>query len=241
MKQERIRDSIGQLNRDMSEKSLEGHWNLGLEDLPPYPVTTVQPCLWRWEDVHESMIRAGEVVNLEQDAERRTIRLLNPGIPGGHGTTHHPLLVPVREARRVRARAPAHGRGLPLRAPGQGAYTMVDGQQCVMEEGDLILTPQLTWHDHVNDSGEPIIWLDGLDIPLTQALHQLFFEPYHQEQQAWRPPATRWPGSTATPARRWSRPGSSSTTSGPIPSAAWSGSAATDRAGTPTTATSSSS
>jgi hypothetical protein len=36
----------------------------------------------------------------------------------------------------------------------------------------------------VNNSGKPILWLDGLDIPLTQALHQLFFEPYTKEQQA---------------------------------------------------------
>ena len=35
---------------------------------------------------------------------------------------------------------------------GNGAYTTVNGQQCVMEPGDLILTPKLTWHDHSNDS-----------------------------------------------------------------------------------------
>ena len=184
MKQERTADSIEQLNRDMAEKSLEGHWSLGLEDLPPYPVTSVRPHLWRWEDVHESMLRAGEVVNLEQDAERRTIRLLNPGIPGGHGTTHtiHFSFQYVKHGEYARAhRHTAAAFRFVLH--GRDAYTTVNGQQCVMEEGDLILTPQLTWHDHVNDSGAPIIWLDGLDIPLTQTLHQLFFEPYHQEQQ----------------------------------------------------------
>ena len=185
MKQERSLDSIEQLNRDMTEKSLEGHWSLGLEDLPPYPVTSIRPHLWRWEDVHESMIRAGEVVNLEKDAERRTIRLLNPGIPGGHGTTHtiHFSFQYVKHGEYARAHRHTAA-AFRFVLEGRDAYTMVNGQQCVMEEGDLILTPQLTWHDHVNDSGKPIIWLDGLDIPLTQALHQLFFEPYHQEQQA---------------------------------------------------------
>ena len=52
-----------------------------------------------------------------------------------------------------------------------------------MEEGDLILTPQLSWHDHTNDSGKPIIWLDGLDIPLVQSLQQLLFEPYPENAQ----------------------------------------------------------
>ena len=183
MKQERIVDSIEQLNHDMTEKSLEGHWSLGLEDLPPYPVTSVRPHLWRWEDVHESLIRAGEVVNLDE-AERRTVRLLNPGIPGGHGTTHtiHCSFQYVKDGEYARAHRHTAA-ALRFVLEGRDAYTMVNGQQCVMEEGDLILTPQLTWHDHVNYSGQPIIWLDGLDIPLTQALHQLFFEPCPKEQQ----------------------------------------------------------
>jgi gentisate 1,2-dioxygenase len=66
---------------------------------------------------------------------------------------------------------------------GRGAYTTVNGQQCVMEPGDLILTPQWTWHDHTNNSDEPIIWLDGLDIPLIRSLHQLVLHPYSSDSQ----------------------------------------------------------
>ena len=184
------------------------------------------------------MIRAGEVVNLEKDAERRTIRLLNPGIPGGHGTTHtiHFSFQYVKHGEYARAHRHTAA-AFRFVLEGRDAYTMVNGQQCVMEEGDLILTPQLTWHDHVNDSGKPIIWLDGLDIPLTQALHQLFFEPYHQEQQALEATSEEVAGfySHARPAVE--PPSSSSTTSGPIPSGAWSVCGAMVRAGTPTTAT----
>ena len=36
--------------------------------------------------------------------------------------------------------------------------------------GDLILTPNGTWHDHGNDSGEPVIWIDTLDWPLMEFL-----------------------------------------------------------------------
>ena len=35
-----------------------------------------------------------------------------------------------------------------------------------MEEGDLITTPNWTWHDHYNGSDESVIWLDGLDVRL---------------------------------------------------------------------------
>jgi gentisate 1,2-dioxygenase len=59
---------------------------------------------------------------------------------------------------------------------GKGAYTVVDGEKFYMEEGDLILTPNWTWHDHHNESHDPIIWLDGLDGPLIQSFNILFFE-----------------------------------------------------------------
>ena len=52
-----------------------------------------------------------------------------------------------------------------------------------MEPGDLILTPKLTWHDHSNDSSEPMLWLDGLDFPLVQALHQVMQERYSERRQ----------------------------------------------------------
>jgi gentisate 1,2-dioxygenase len=52
-----------------------------------------------------------------------------------------------------------------------------------MEPGDLILTPKLTWHDHSNDSNEPMLWLDGLDFPLVQALHQVMQERFTERRQ----------------------------------------------------------
>src|SRR5437773_8119708 len=52
MKQSIGRDSVETFNRDMSEKNLGGHWQLGLESYLPYPETTVRPCLWKWKDVY---------------------------------------------------------------------------------------------------------------------------------------------------------------------------------------------
>jgi gentisate 1,2-dioxygenase len=179
-----INDSVETLNRDMAEKNLGGHWQLGLESYAAYPETTVQPYLWKWKDLYESLMRAGEVVNLEQ-AERRTVRLLNPALRDRQATTHtiqfsFQYVKPGEHARPHRHTAAAFRFIL----KGNGAYTTVNGQKCVMEEGDLILTPQLSWHDHTNDSGKPIIWLDGLDIPLVQSLQQLLFEPHHEYAQA---------------------------------------------------------
>jgi gentisate 1,2-dioxygenase len=178
MKQPLVADSVEALNRDMAIKNLGGHWQLGLESYAAYPETTVQPCLWKWKDLYESLVRAGEVVSLEQ-AERRTVRLLNPALRDRQATTHtiqfsFQYVKSGEHARPHRHTAAAFRFIL----KGSGAYTTVNGQKCVMEEGDLILTPQLSWHDHTNDSGKPIVWLDGLDIPLVQSLQQLLFEPY---------------------------------------------------------------
>src|SRR5262245_41733057 len=128
-------------------------------------------------------MRAGEVVSMEE-AERRTVRLLNPALRERQATTHtlqfsFQYVKPGEHARPHRHTAAA----LRFILKGNGAYTTVNGQKCVMEEGDLILTPQLSWHDHTNDSGKPIIWLDGLDIPLVQSLQLLLFEPHPEYAQ----------------------------------------------------------
>ena len=66
---------------------------------------------------------------------------------------------------------------------GTGAYTTVEGDKCYMEPGDLVLTPSWTWHDHNNEGNEPMIWLDGLDVPLVNTLDATFFEQYPEDQQ----------------------------------------------------------
>lgn len=183
MKPHVVADNVEALNRDMATKNLGGHWQLGLESYAPYPETTVQPCLWKWNDLYGSLMRAGEVVSLEQ-AERRTVRLLNPALRDRQATTHTIQFsfqyVKWGEHARPHRHTAAAFRFI---LKGSGAYTTVNGRKCVMEEGDLILTPQLSWHDHTNDSGKPIIWLDGLDIPLVQSLQQLLFEPYPEDAQ----------------------------------------------------------
>ena len=60
--------------------------------------------------------------------------------------------------------------------------------------GDLVLTPNWAWHDHANDTDEPMIWLDGLDTPLVRVLEAGFYEEYHQDRQEHNPPvnASEW-------------------------------------------------
>jgi gentisate 1,2-dioxygenase len=183
----RSSDSVALLDQGMAEKNLSGYWSLGMEGLPPEPMTSVEPCLWKWRDVHESLVCAGEVISLE-NSERRVVRLVNPGLDRRHGFATHTLQISFQyvkpgENARAHRHTPA---ALRFVIEGNGAYTTVNGQQCVMEPGDLILTPKLTWHDHSNDSKQPMIWLDGLDFPLITALHQVMQERYPERRQPIR-------------------------------------------------------
>jgi gentisate 1,2-dioxygenase len=51
-----------------------------------------------------------------------------------------------------------------------------------MEPGDFIITPSWTWHHHGNESAGPMVWLDGLDIPMAAFFNSTFREDHHSAQ-----------------------------------------------------------
>jgi hypothetical protein len=66
---------------------------------------------------------------------------------------------PDAESTRASRQAPASGRAhrhsaaaLRLIIKGRGGYTVVNGECVPMFPGDLVLTPDWTWHDHANDT-----------------------------------------------------------------------------------------
>jgi gentisate 1,2-dioxygenase len=135
------------------------------------------PSLWRWEEVRSLMVRAGELVSAE-DAERRVLAYRNPG------TADHELaratdtlwaavqMVMPGEVAPPHRHTPA---ALRFVIEGEG-YTVVDGERVEMEVGDVVLTPAWTWHEHGNVGDEPVLWLDGLDLPVVGAIRAVFTE-----------------------------------------------------------------
>ena len=105
--------------------------------------------------------------------------LTDPEALGGTGSTTTNLatalqiLLPGEKARPHRHTMNA----LRFVIEGKGASTVVDGKDCPMEEGDLVITPGWTWHEHVHHGNAPIIWLDALDAPLHRYLGTDEFEP----------------------------------------------------------------
>jgi gentisate 1,2-dioxygenase len=158
-------------------------WKFLRQALTPEPKSQARPHLWRWKELRPQLLRAGELVSAAE-AERRVLMLLNPGIEGRIATTHTlygglQLILPGEVAATHRHTPNA----LRFIMEGEGAYTVVDGEKMTMAFGDFVLTPNWTWHDHGSESSTPVVWLDGLDIPLISLLEGIFFEPFAQEAQ----------------------------------------------------------
>ena len=157
---------------------------LSLADLvTPEPVSACRPAAWSFTDIRTAMVEAGELITAKE-AERRVLVLENPGLRGQSKITTDlyagvQLVLPGEVA-------PAHRHtqsALRFVLDGEGAHTAVNGERTRMHYGDLIITPPMAWHDHGNESDEPIFWLDGLDIPLMQFLDASFAEHYEHEEQ----------------------------------------------------------
>ena len=152
--------------------------------VPPTPKTAARPALWRFEDVRPVLMEAGRLITAHE-AERRVLVLENPGLRGQSRITQSlyaglQLILPGEVA-------PAHRHtqsALRLVLDGEGAYTAVDGERTTMRRGDFIITPAWTFHDHGNEGSEPVIWLDGLDIPIVEFLGAGFQEKGGADVQA---------------------------------------------------------
>lgn len=135
---------------------------------------------WSWRDLQSLIDMTASVVTTEQ-AERRVLMLQNPAHDhtgrGGSATpnltANLQILMPGERARPHRHKIHA----LRFVMEGSGATTMVDGKACPMEPGDMILTPAWTWHEHVHEGKERMIWFDGLDAPFRRSMDAADFEP----------------------------------------------------------------
>jgi gentisate 1,2-dioxygenase len=78
---------------------------------------------------------------------------------------------------------------------GEGGWTDVDGTRYQMSPGDVIRTPNWTWHGHGHaaTATTPMIWLDGLDLPIIHDLPAVFAEFTESEQPPALPEPSKIP------------------------------------------------
>lgn len=168
----------------LAARDLQPLWKISKQLMPDVPLPTTQAWLWKWDDILPLAKRAGEIVTLERGGDRRVLAFANPGLRGLPFTST--TLWGAIQYLGPRESAPAH-RHTPSAVrfvmTGSGAYTTVNGDAVEMEPGDLILTPIWNWHDHNNRGDEPMVWFDGLDLPLVTTLESIFFENHPDLQQ----------------------------------------------------------
>src|ERR687887_723349 len=172
------------LYRRMDRHNTAPLWEVLHALIPDTPVTRCQPYLWKYREVRPYIMEAGKLITAKE-AIRRVLVLENPGMRGESCITQTlyaglQLILPGEIA-------PSHRHtqsALRFIVEGEGAYTAVDGERTIMREGDFVITPTWTWHDHGNESSKPMVWLDGLDIPLVSMFNAGFAENGESDEQA---------------------------------------------------------
>ncbi|HTQ06367.1 MAG TPA: gentisate 1,2-dioxygenase [Polyangiaceae bacterium] len=169
--------------RRIDREHLTPLWEVLGKLVPRAPTSPCVPALWPYSTLRPSLLEAGRLITAEE-AERRVLVLENPGLRGASSITHTlyaglQLIMPGEIA-------PSHRHtqsALRFVVEGTGAYTAVDGERTTMHPGDFIVTPPWTFHDHGNPSAAPVVWLDGLDIPMVSFFDAGFAERYGEASQ----------------------------------------------------------
>jgi len=164
-------------------ESMRALWSVMGAIITPEPKSGCQPVMWKYDTVRARLMEAAGLITAKE-AERRVLILENPGLKGTSKCTTSlycgvQLVMPGEVA-------PAHRHtqsALRFVLEASGGHTAVGGERTTMHYGDFVITPNWQWHDHGNTSDEPVLWLDGLDIPLVQFLDASFAEGFGDDEQ----------------------------------------------------------
>jgi gentisate 1,2-dioxygenase len=166
----------------LDKKNTAPLWEVLGRLITPFPQPQSQPYLWKYDELRPLIMEGGRLITAKE-AERRVLVLENPGLRGMSQITQSlyaglQLITPGEVAPTHRHAASA----LRFIVEGSGAYTAVDGERTTMHPGDFILTPSWTFHDHGNPGSEPVVWLDGLDVPIVNLFDTSFAEHMDHQQ-----------------------------------------------------------
>lgn len=165
---------LNTFNAELKQKNLAGYWETSEGEVYREPAATYEPCVWKWKDVEDAIVQAGEVVGLEM-VSRRVIRLCSPG----KGTTAHTFQFNLQMLRPGETtRAHRHTSSAIYHVfRGRGA-TVIDDVRHEWECGDSFSVPPWRFHYHENASKEPAILFTMNNKPVLSALG------YYREETA---------------------------------------------------------
>ena len=172
-------ETLDEFHRVLNDANIQPLWDRYTEILPDTLVAPDLPMIWHWQDFAPFIDRAAQEVSME-NAIRRVLMLVNPAFEGRPFTTSN-LFAGIQILEPGEAAPPHRHTPSAMRfiMEGGGGATIVNGQRCEMHPGDLILTPNWAWHEHINDSDGRIVWLDALDLPLAANIGPVVAEHGH--------------------------------------------------------------
>ncbi|WP_338603022.1 cupin domain-containing protein [Sulfolobus tengchongensis] len=149
------------------------------------PTHVAVPYVWKYKLAKERLLELAEILPPEE-AERRNINFVNPGLKQYFPAIAAATLPTLRGGiqmlkpgeRAYTHRHTANAFRFVLESPSEGAYTIVEGHKLPMRPGDVILTPNWTWHDHHNEGSSYAIWFDGLDVITAYWLGGVFYQDF---------------------------------------------------------------
>lgn len=189
-----LEEAVKNLYSDLAANDLQPLWTQAKEIVPLQPKPATLPWQWRWETLLRLAERAGELITVDRGGERRVLILTNPGLAGRPFAT--PTMIGTIQYLNPKESAPAHRHtagAIRFVLQGEGVSTTVNGDKCEMHPGDLIVTPNWSWHDHYNSGDVPAVWFDGLDDATGLMLDAVFFEPHVDQTQK-----VEWPINATT-------------------------------------------
>ena len=168
---------------EIEPENLRALWSVMAGIITPEPKSPCVAVKWSYAAVRARLMEAAEFITAKE-AERRVLILENPGLKGTSKVTTSlycgvQLVMPGEVA-------PAHRHSqsaLRFVLEAEGGHTAVGGEKTEMHFGDFIITPSWEWHDHGNTSDAPVLWLDGLDIPIVQFFDASFAEGLGEDEQ----------------------------------------------------------
>lgn len=164
-----------------SAQSLAPLWRVLGGLVTEEPRSPAVPAIFRYAEIRPYLIEACDLIGTAE-AERRVLVLENPGLAGQSRIT--PSLFAGYQIILPGEIAPAHrhvASALRFIIDGKDAYSAISGEKTMMSEGDFVITPSMTWHDHGNESDGPMVWLDGLDMHMVNLFSASFREGYPGE------------------------------------------------------------
>jgi gentisate 1,2-dioxygenase len=210
----RVRDTdeLETYYRSLDPLNAGALWTVANKIEPWFPRSVSDAVIWKYREMRPKVIEAANLVSA-QDAARRVVMLLNPkrrDVTATVGWLYSGLQIMLpQEWTTAHNHAAA---ALRFVMEGEGAYTVVNGEILRVKPRDFLITPSGAWHDHGNDGIDtPVIWQDGLDLPLVNSLEANFYAIYDKPRQE---PATEINASHLTygvagllpVSTRWNRP-----------------------------------